>query len=176
MKKMFCAILTLALLCSLSIGASATVVGAGSSDVGTVSVAVTGLGGGTETVYYVVMDWDSLTFTYNFGGTRSIWKPETHTFATSGGGAVGWVNDSANITLTNHSNADLDVAMAFDGGGTGKTVNGVTASITNHSFTLDTGVGKTFAEADKDTATVGVSGTPSVRSGFDIGKIVVTIS
>ena len=176
MKKLFCAILTLALIFSLTTGASAAVVGAGSSDVGTVSVAVTGLGGGAGTVYYVVMDWENLTFTYNFGETRSVWKPETHSYVSSGGGAAGWVNDSANITLTNHSNANLNVSLAFEGGGTSKAANNVTATIANHSFTLDTGEGKTFATADKDTATVGVSGTPNVRSGFDIGKIVVAIS
>lgn len=177
MKKVYCVLLSLLMLLALSTGASAaTVVNPGSSEVGTVSVAVTGLGGGTEITYYVVMDWEPLTFTYNFAESSRVWDPEEHSYSSSGGGTAGWVDTDANITVTNHSNIDLDVAMQFEGGGTTKTVNDVRATLSNPSFSLESGEGKTFATADKDVTTVSVENRPSMRRGFEIGKIIVTIS
>ena len=75
-----------------------------------------------QTVYSVDIVWDSLEFTYNLGNGR--WDPTDHTVE---GGSAGWNIDSAKITVTNHSNAAVNIEAAFADEPTTATVNGVTA-------------------------------------------------
>lgn len=175
-KRFFAALIVLVLAVSMCSPAFAANIGIGSSDVGTVSIAVTGHGGSSGPVYHIVLNWDSLTFTYDLAESETTWDPDDHRYESSGRGNAGWVNDSAGITVTNHSNTDIGVNISFEGGGTEKTVNNVTATLTNASFTLATGVGRDYASADSNAATVTVSNAPSVESGFDLGKIVISIT
>lgn len=176
MKKTFALILTLALVFSLSSPVcAAPITGTGSGDVGEVKVNVIPGSTSTPTVYYVTVDWTSLTFTHTNGSTTNNWDPEKHNYSITGG-TSGWDKTAADIAVTNHSNTDIGVAMNFDGGDTTKTVNGVTATLTNHTFDLATGVGRTAAQADKASATVTVNGTPSVNSEFTIGMVKIAIS
>lgn len=176
MKKVFALILTLALAFSLSVFAyAAPITGTGSGDVGEVKVNVIPGSSNTPTVYYVTVDWDSLTFTYTRGSTTRNWDPEKHDYSDAGGGGS-WDKTSSDITVTNHSNTAIGVAMNFDGGDTEKTVSGVTATLTNHTFDLATGVGRTFAEADNASATVMVKDAPSVNGEFTIGMVKIVIS
>ena len=176
MKKAFALILTLAMVFSLSVPASsAAITGTGTGDVGEVKVNVIPGGSSTPSVYYVTVNWDSLTFTYTESSHTKLWQPEKHTYQTTGTSG-GWNKTSADITVTNHSNVGIGVAMTFDGSGTAKTVNGVTATLTNHTFDLDTGVGRTFETADKNSTTVTVANTPNVSDGFTIGMVKIAIS
>lgn len=176
MRKLFAGTLALAVIFSLSMPVFAEpITGTGSSDVEEVKVAVVGGGSSTPTVYYVTVGWDSLTFTYTESSHTNLWQPEEHTYRTSGGGGD-WSKTTADISVTNHSNVGIGVAMTFDGSGTTKTVNGVTATLTNHTFDLDTGVGRTFETADKNSTTVTVANTPNVSNGFTIGMVKIAIS
>lgn len=120
---------------------------------------------GDESVTYAVsLVWDSMEFTYT--GT---WDPEELAYTGS------WDKTSANITVTNSSNAAVDVDAYFDTLGTAaKTTSGVTATLTNYDFRLnaasDTGVATTKA------ITVSVTGAPKVTSGFSVGTVTVAIS
>lgn len=176
MKRIFVLVLALTLMFSLSLAVhAASITGTGSSDVAEVKVAVTGAGT-MPTVYYVTLEWESLTFTYNLAEGSSVWDPENHNYSSGGSGTADWVDNDANITVTNHSNTKIGVEMSFEGGGTTKTVNNVAATLTNHTFDLATGVGRTFAEADKAATTVSVANAPSVRSEFTVGMVKIAIS
>ena len=176
MKKTFALILTLALVFGLSVPASAApITGTGSGDVGEVKVSVIPGASSTPTVYYVTVDWDPLAFEYTKGDITNNWDAEKHDYSVTGGGGS-WDKTSADITVTNHSNTDIGVVMNFEGGDTAKTVNGVTATLTNHTFDLATGVGRTAAQADKAVATVTVKEAPNVNSEFTIGMVKIEIS
>ena len=176
MKKVFALILTLVMMCSLSLSVSAANVGVGSSEVAEVKVAVVDGGSTTPTVYYITVTWDSLTFTYTEAEEVRDWNPEEHKYDTKQEDGS-WDKTAADITVTNHSNTDIGVAMNFDGSGTSKTVSGVTATLSNHTFDLDTAEDiAEFANADKDVTTVSVSNKPSVGEGFTVGMINIVIT
>lgn len=128
-----------------------------------------------ETVYSVVVTWDSLDFTYNFG-EADVWDPDEHNYSSNGAGTEGrWSNNSSVITVTNHSNAAIRAKASFAGEAQSLTRNDVTASISNPSFTVASAVGLAVTAAPKGTFTCTVSGVPSVTSDFNIGTITITI-
>ena len=57
-------------------------------------------------VYSVDMKWDDMTFTYHEKSTR-VWNPTDHTYSEKIIG--GWDKNTADILVTNHSNADVKV-------------------------------------------------------------------
>ncbi len=119
-------------------------------------------------VYSVNVAWDSLTFTYTI--SDGAWDPETHSYP------GGWDKTDANITVTNHSNAGVNVSAAFTEGGTTATKSSVTARLGNATFTLGTAVGTAVGEAPSDTITVAITGAPDVTDGYTLSTITVTIS
>lgn len=124
------------------------------------------------TVYSVDIEWDDLNFTYNkVGGT---WDPETHTYGST---SIGWDKTSANIKVTNHSNAGVLITSNFkESNDLLLSKGGVDGSLNNHSFALDAGEVNGYDTADNDTITVGISGVPETDSGFELGTVVVTVS
>ena len=127
----------------------------------------------TGTVYGVDIDWDSLTFTYNESGTKT-WKPSDHSYTTDTQG--GWDKTSANITVTNHSNAPVTVDMDYT---TSTTGTGVTATLSGGSKTLAAGVENQYSAADSVTGKLTISGKPNsnvTASGITVGSITITIS
>ena len=124
-----------------------------------------------QTVYSVDIDWGTLDFTYNLGNGR--WDPTDHTVE---GGSAGWDIDSAKITVTNHSNAEVAIKAVFADNQTTAELNGVTAELSNNTFNLAAGKLNKYAEAAKNETTVTVSGTPSVEGTFTVGTITVTVS
>lgn len=124
-----------------------------------------------QTVYSVDIVWDSLDFTYSLG--NGIWEPADHTVT---GGSPSWNKTSAEITVTNHSNAAVDIKAVFAGDQTTATVNGVTATLSNNSFNLAAGKLNDHAGAANAQTTVTVTGTPSVEDTFTVGTITVTVS
>lgn len=79
------------------------------------------------TVYYVDVEWDATAFTYVVTKT---WKPEEHSYATTGAWKEG--KDTATVTVTNHSNADVIAVIAA-----ATTSNGFTAAVTEDSGTAN---------------------------------------
>ena len=120
--------------------------------------------GDEGTTYLVKLEWETMKFTYT--GT---WDAEELAYT----GA--WDKTTANITVTNSSNAAVDVDAYFDTLGTAsKTSNGVTATLTHYDFQLASaavaGVKTTGA------ISVSVTGAPKVTTGFSVGTVTVAIS
>lgn len=191
MKKFFAFLLAFAMMFSLCGVAMA----AGSGNInddgavsggkqGDVVIKVTGVAGDAAKIYYVVIDWGTLTFTYDFGQTKT-WDPSNHKFNTAGTG--GWVQSdstkaatvSSDITVTNHSNGGVKVTAAL-AGAENANKGTAAAALNKDSLTL------TAAEANNDfndapfgSFTVTVSGVPgavnSTAEGFKIGTITLTI-
>lgn len=124
-----------------------------------------------QTVYSVDIDWGSLDFTYNFG--EGEWNPTDHTVT---GGTPGWNKTSAEITVTNHSNAAVNIEAVFADDQTTATQNGVTAELSNNTFDLVAGKLNEPDTAAKNATTVAIDGIPSVEDAFTVGTITVTVS
>lgn len=175
MKKLFATIIALAMVLSMSVTAFAaegSVTGQGAGDKTIDVTAKYDKSTSTETVYNVDIKWDSMTFTYTESGTK-VWNPATHTYTTSK--TSGWDKTEANVTVTNHSNASVDVSVEYAPvAGTG-----VSGAVTNGSATLAAGVEGKPDEADSMTATLTISGTPNstvTEDGVKIGTITIKIS
>lgn len=134
----------------------------------------------TKPVYSADIDWDSLTFLYNETNTRT-WKPSDHSYDTATDGS--WEKTSANITVTNHSNAPISVTPSYTAE---TTYSSATMTFDKTTLTLatadnsegDNGAGK----ATTDTITVTAGGTltkddsTSATTGTTIGQITLTIA
>lgn len=176
MKRILAAVIAAFMVASMSGtalatgGNSATGVGIGKE-----SIDVTASykpSGSVGTVYNVDIKWDSMKFTYT-ESSGQVWDPSTHTYSGSSSGK--WDKTTADITVTNHSDSAVDVAITYTP--TGDT--GITGTITNGTATLQAGkIGKPN-EADSMTATLKISGTPNssvTEDGVKIGTITVKIS
>ena len=184
MKKLFALILTLAMVFSLSVSVSA--VGAGSlGGSGAVSgdtnkditVTVTGVSGSAAIIYYVVVDWESMEFTYDYKEGATTYNPETHTQSTASAGTAGWNKESAKVTVTNHSNASISVSAALGE----NTDPNVSASLTGAAKVLPSAVGKDVTPIDPDlvaTYTVNIAGKPAKANAaaFKINELTITIA
>lgn len=194
MKKLFSLILVLTLVLSLATVASAEETDVitnqngvndvtdfdennGASVTGTVTIDV--ISAQPDPLYYVVVNWDDLTFSYNFGTDAPVWNPSDHTYSSAT--ATGWVNTTANIKVTNHSNAGIAVNASFDGNSE-KVTNDVRVYLTNNQFTLGTADTDEYrGVTDKGpnaTIVVHVDNTtkPNTNADFELGTITVKIS
>lgn len=182
MKKLIAAILALVMVMSLSVTAFAaeTVGQTGSQTVGqngSQNISVTAKYSDTVTtpdVYSVDITWDSMTFTYSEAGTRD-WNPATHTYTENI--TAGWDKERAEVTVTNHSNVDVDVTFNYVPDNT----HGVTTSLSNTeaAVTLNAGVEGDLSHADSVTAALTISGTPNDTvnaAGVVVGTITVHIA
>lgn len=184
MKRLFTLILTLAMVFSLSVSVSA--VGAGSlGSSGAVSgdtnkditVAVTGVSGSASTIYYVVVDWESMEFIYDYKEGTTSYNPETHQETTASAGTAGWNKESAKVTVTNHSNAKINVSAVL----AENTDENVTASLTGGAKELPSAVGKPVIPIASDlvaTYTVNVAGKPAKANAaaFKINELTIIIA
>ena len=166
MKKIISLTLVLALVLSLGICASASELG-GSKDV-TAKYEKTET---EEAIYNVDIAWGDLTFTYS-ETTEKTWNPDTHTYDEAVTG--GWDKTESSVTVTNHSNVAVDVAMSV----TPVAGTGVNVSLTGGSATLAAGVEGDVSGAASVTGTLKISGTPNdtvTEAGVKVGEITVTI-
>ena len=129
-----------------------------------------------DDVFYVVVNWNSLNFTYSFGD-RPVWNPEEHVYETKGEGY--WDKQEAGISVTNHSNVAISATAKFANNSTEATVNNVTATLSNASFQLNAAVaGSPYDAADSKTVALAISGEPDAgtRGNFEISTISITIA
>lgn len=121
--------------------------------------------------YYVAIDWGNLEFEYKFGSKE--WNHETHTYGTNEQDP-GWQGNTTTITVTNHSNASVNVSMKYIPGNQNY---GISGEITGGNRTLESAEGKAAGEADYLTATFTISGTPdtTLASYTDVGTLMVTV-
>ncbi|MCD8013402.1 MAG: hypothetical protein LUG99_09530 [Lachnospiraceae bacterium] len=128
----------------------------------------------TPTVYSVDITWDSMTFVYEESGAKN-WNASDHTYTEQT--TSEWTYSEAEITVTNHSNAAVDVTLAYTADDT--VDSGVTGSLDVTSGTLTAGEVNAYDTADSLTSTFSVSGTPNssvvTEEGVKIGTISITL-
>lgn len=132
----------------------------------------------SDKVYYVVVGWEELTFTYTFD-TSVTWNPLEHAYEDGVGDAVaepGSWSGAKTITVTNHSNDNVTVTATREAAPNN---NGVTITATVANPTLNSAVGTDFGTAPSTTVEVSVSGTPTdldVAQDTVVGTVVIAIS
>lgn len=177
MKKMFVTALAMTMVLGMSTTAFAAEGSVNGADTGAqdpIDVTAKYNDDATEpTVYSVDLTWEDMTFTYNESGTR-IWDPDTHTYTDTT--SAGWDKFTAEVTATNHSNAN--VTVTFDYTPQGDT--GVNASMSKQSFILYAGVENYPNDASTNSAVLTINGNSKPNAtvsaaGTVIGTITVTI-
>ena len=161
----------MAVLLALSMTTTAFAAAPGDSE----DIDVTGKYHSTVTegkVYSVEITWDSMTFTYS-ETTEKVWNAADHSYTTTTTGA--WDKTTANITVTNHSNAVVTATLAY----AAVANTGITGSLDTTQKVLAAGVEGKPNEADALISTLTISGTPTeavTEGGIKIGSITITLS
>lgn len=167
MKKALSLVLALVLVLSLSLTAFAA--DTDSRDV-TAKYEKTEIGG--DDIRSFELSWGELTFTYA-ETVEKTWNPNTHSYTEETTG--GWKNDTANITVTSHSNVPLKVSMAV----APVADTGVNVTISGGNGTLAVATPENVNNAPSITGTVQVSGTPNAdmvsAEGVKVASVTVTV-
>lgn len=153
MKKFATVILALAFIATLSVASfAATVPSSEGKDLAVDYTAMTAAG----TVYSVDIAWDTdLSFEYS-AGTQGAWNAEEHKYGETTG--VGWTDATAEVKVTNHSNASLVASIVVVDA---DAADGVSVAADAATKTLATAVDTTVANAPSATFTLTASGTPA---------------
>lgn len=127
----------------------------------------------TPEVYSVDVTWGEMQFTYSVSGTK-MWNPATHDFDIST--TDSWSANDNEITVTNHSNAEIKADFTY---ASKVAYSMVTGTLSNDSITLPSAEGKTLTDdslVGKTALTLG--GTlPDTTSSFEnVGAVTVAIS
>lgn len=125
----------------------------------------------TATVYSVDVSWGAMEFTFTKSGDKT-WNADTHTYTDNT--RTAWTATGNTVTVTNHSNADVDVAFSFTAQ---EAYRAVTGSFSTASKTLKAGAEGKPNEADKVISTLTLRGDlpETVKSLTTIGTVTVTI-
>lgn len=112
MKKIPAVILTLAMMLCLG-GASLPESGTSGELIGEVPVNAIALTDGDEDVYSVTVEWDDLSYEYEFT-SLGTWNPETHKYDGDASGT--WEEEERTITIKNGSKDQITatLSVAFD--------------------------------------------------------------
>ena len=184
MKKIISVLLAVALIAAMSVtvfahdSADNTFTSLPCTDSSDVNVKIaTQTGTTVATVYHVDVTWDSLDFTYTYNKSeKNSWNPENHTFSEDGSEDTNnWDKTSAKVTVTNHSNAAVNVAAAYSANQE-SAAKGVTAKIDKSEVALATAVGTPVSAAPSGEFTVTISGIPNATGDFKVGTLTLTIS
>ncbi len=122
----------------------------------------------TDSKYVTVsadIEWDDMTFEYTEGG--EVWNTETHKYETTTGG---WSAEGKEISVTNHSNADIKADLAFT-----SNIEGLKGKFSKSRIKLATAEGTTREQAPADSTKFSVSGA-GIESDTTLGNITVTIA
>lgn len=174
MKKFLTFALALTLvfsLCAVSASAATIANKTGSSSHNVTATYVEGTA--SDTVYSVEIVWGDMAFTYT-DGSEGSWNPETHSYdgATEGSWKVNSENGNK-VTVKNHSNTAVKVALTYAAETGFETVTG---TFDNALLELETAVGKTLAQTPTATASLTLSGQlPAGTSGAKIGTVTAKI-
>ena len=166
MKKTVTILLTLALVLSLAIPAFAAE--SDSRDV-TAKYEKTEIGG--DDIRSFELSWGDLTFTYA-ETVEKTWNVNTHDYDEEATG--GWTKDSADITVTSHSNVELKVTMTV----ASVEDTGVEVTVVGGTGTLEAATPENVDNAPTITGTVKVSGTPNenvTAEGIKVASVTVTV-
>ena len=132
----------------------------------------------TPASYSVDLSWTDMTFTYTRRDTHvwnpltHTWNPKNHSYKTTTRNK--WTDKEATITVTNHSNVDVQVTVAY----IPEPDTDIKGILKNASAMLKAGAIGDYAGADSMTATLTVSGTPkdiTNATETSVGKLRITI-
>ena len=169
MKKIFSLVLVLVMLMSFSITAFAE--GSVTTD-SAVTIDISAsykVGAATEDVISVDISWGAMAFEYT-DGAEGVWNPATHTTGTKGEGS--WSARGNEITLTNHSNVDINVNFAYT-----KAVETVTGTFSDGGeLTLANAVGTARDAAPTASVKLTLGGTLTAETAGKVGTVTVSIS
>ena len=137
-------------------------------------------GESSATIYSVDIVWESMEFTYT-AASEGTWNPSTHTFIGVEGASWSFANNK--ITVTNHSNADVNTSFSYTPAANFSAVSGAFVdvhkdAITNATLTLRSAVGSTLDEAPSGTAYLSLTGelSSSLATQTICGTVTVTIN
>ena len=167
MKKLLTLVLVLAMALTLTVSVFAAETIEGAAGTQDVPVNVTVANDAAEIVYYVVVTWENLDFTYTYGADRG-WNTSadqqhgyTGTFTGSGWGAGKADSATGTITVENHSNVDVTVSQNLVKVAGGNTLNVVCDFADGSDANVAAAVvGTAWTECDTAVFEVTVSGTP----------------
>ena len=149
MKKLLAIMLALVITLALAVTCFAEAVTAsGGSATGNVKVTYQ-----PTVIYGVDVAFGSMDFTYY--------------------GTGDWIADGNSLTVTNHTNAKVNVALTYTASAD---FDGITGSFDNASFQLESAVNKKTADSKEATLTLNGELAPDVTATTSIGKVVVAIS
>lgn len=172
MKKVFVLILALMILAvpTIVFAAENTIHGTGSHSIDVQAKYTHGTS--TPDVYSVDIAWGAMQFVYSASGTR-VWNPSTHQY--TGNTTIGWSAVGNTVTVTNHSNKDVNVTFAYT---KASGFDGVSGTFSVNSDTLDAGALGNVEGADSVSTKLTLSGTlaSNVTSFTKVGSITVSLS
>lgn len=169
MRKLLSVVLAVAMICALAITANADTLDTSSNTASKDVTATYVAGQKAATVYSVDVAWGDLKFTYT-DRSEGVWDPATHTYSNQSDAV--WAPETADsnkITVTNHSNAAVNVAFAYTPA-EGSTVTGAFDSAT---ATIPAAVENDLANAPKHTAVLTVAG--AITESGTLGTVTVTL-
>ena len=109
------------------------------------------------TVYSVDVIWDNNDFTFDYAaGSTGRWDAENHEFKDTVAG--GWEDDDLSVTVTNRSNAALEVSVSVSDA---DEADGLTVTSDKAGETLATAENTAVENAPKTVFTLTVDGIPS---------------
>lgn len=170
MKKFFALALALVLTCTLAV----TCFAAPAAENGDVTATYT-KGATAGVVYSVNVAFGDMAFTYT-AESEGTWNPETHAFDNKTPAAWTCTENQNKVTVTNHSNAAVNVTVTYASETAYSTVTG---SVANGSFELPSAVGKAVGAAElTKTATLTLDGAlaSTHTAGAKIGTVTVSFS
>ena len=181
MKKILGLILSVLMLSALSVSAFAVspLTSKGASD----SASVSGIyktGEASDTVYNVDITWGSLEFTYT-GESKGTWNPDTHTYTDKTAGSWRCDLGANDITVVNHSNAQVNAQLTYTAKPGFSSVSGVFAESSGESndgvLVLDSAVGTAVSSAPSQSARLILTGSvpSSIADKTAIGSVTVSL-
>lgn len=171
MKKFITAILTTALMLSLSVTALAVANdGTADTDIDVNARYVDGV----EAAKAISVDvtWGAMEFTYTVSGTKT-WDADKHSYEIATTDA--WSTYGNEVTVTNHSNVAVKAEFAFDALPNYSTVSG---TFSRTALSLPTAEGKTVNAAEltgKAVLTLSGKLDKSTTAMTKVGTVTVTI-
>ena len=137
-------------------------------------------GESSATIYSVDIVWESMEFTYT-SASEGTWDPSTHAFTDKE--SASWSFENNRITVTNHSNTEVNATFSYTPDTSFIAVNGTfvgvdNKALTDATLTLSSAVGSTRDKAPSGTAYLSLTGElPSrLETKTVCGTVTVTIN
>lgn len=127
----------------------------------------------TPEVCSVDVSWGSMEFTYSESGKKT-WNPNTHEYIYDT--ESGWSENGNVITVTNHSNRDVNVNFSFNA--IPDYDNKIRGVFDKTSFVLKNAEGTKVNDAPKNTATLKLSGVidKEINEYTKVGSVTITLN